>query len=292
MNTPPYALIASFLAFTEARNMQEAAKGLKISQPALTSHLKSFEEYFPQPVFSYEGRRKVLTGFGEELKSLLTARFAYLDQDLNLLNERVQDPKNNLIRIAARQEILAYLAGHINYPGTLEFIAMDTESVAVNLRDRKFDIGITYDLRDVTDLHSRKLFIYSYSIVFPSSWKMNASKLSDDLVERLSELPYLSHRPRSENLTALLKKYQITKSVYYKKVLPDWNRLVDLVAAGEGWAIVPDHFTIGKNRLDAVPIPTSLIPEVQFYMLYHKEAIERPWFKNLLEQLKKVTQSV
>lgn len=290
MNTPPYALIASFLAFTEADNMQAAAKRLKISQPALTSHLKSFEDYFPQPVFSYEGRRKILTKFGLELKHLLTARFAYLDRDLMLLNERVQDPKKNTIRIAARQEILGYFVDHINYLGTLDFVPMATESVAVSLRDRKYDIGISYDLSDVTDLHAKKLFIYSYSVVIPSSWKMNATKLSGDLVERLSELPYLSHRPHSDNLTALLKKYSITKPPYYKKVLPDWNRLVDLVMGGEGWAIVPDHFTQGKNRLDVVPVPTSLIPEVQFYMLYHKETMNRPWFKHIMDQFKKATQ--
>lgn len=290
MNSPPYALIASFLAFTEAQNMQRASALLKISQPALTSHLKSFEQYFPQAIFVFEGRRKVLTPFGEKVRQLFKSRFDYLADDLNLLNEQEQDAKSIWYKIAGRGEILNLLVPAVNCPGTVEFIPVNTENVPQGLRERKFDIGISYDLSQVGDLHAKKFFIYDYSIVIPGRWKIKANKLSQDVMEKLVELPYVSHRPQSENYKALLDKYQIKKKPYYKKVFPEWNRLSQLVNAGEGWSIVPSYYTRELKNTDVIQIPTSLIPEVQFYMLYRKESLTRPGFKTILEQMRKAAE--
>ncbi|MES2803908.1 MAG: LysR family transcriptional regulator [Bdellovibrionota bacterium] len=287
MNSPPYALIASFLAFTEVRNMQKASALLKISQPALTSHLKSFEQYFPQAIFVFEGRRKVLTPFGEKVKQLFKSRFDYLAEDLNLLTEQEQDAKNIWYKIAGRAEILHLLGTAVNCPGTVEFIPVHTESVPQGLRDRKFDIGISYDLSQVGDLHAKKFFTYDYSIVIPGRWKIKPHKLSPDMMEKLVELPYVSHRPLSENYQTLLSKYHIKKKPYYKKVFPDWNLLSQFVSSGEGWSIVPTYYTRDLKSVDVIHIPTSLIPEVQFYMLYRKESFARPGFKNILEQIRK-----
>lgn len=136
--------------------MQRASALLKISQPALTSHLKSFEQYFPQAIFVFEGRRKVLTPFGEKVRQLFKSRFDYLADDLKV-----------------------------------EFIPVNTENVLQGLRDRKFDIGISYDLSQVGDLHAKKFFVYDYSIVIPGRWKIKANKLSQDLMEKLAELRFL-----------------------------------------------------------------------------------------------------
>lgn len=290
MNSPPYALIASFLAFTEAQNMQRASALLKISQPALTSHLKSFEQYFPQAIFVFEGRRKMLTPFGEKVRQLFKRRFDYLAEDLNLLNEQEQDAKNLWYKIAGRGEILNLLVPTVNCPGTVEFVPVSTENVPQGLRDRKFDIGISYDLSQVDDLHAKKFFTYEYSITIPGRWKIKASKLSQDVMEKLVELPYVSHRPQSENYQTLLDKYQIKKKPYYKKVFPEWNMLSQLVNSGEGWSILPTYFTRDLKNVDVIQIPTSLIPEVQFYMLYLKESLTRPGFKTILEQMRKTAE--
>lgn len=290
MNSPPYALIASFLAFTEARNMQRASALLKISQPALTSHLKSFEQHFPQAIFVFEGRRKVLTPFGEKVRKLFKARFDYLNEDLRLLCEQEQNAKNIWYKIAGLGEILNLLATKLNCPGTVEFIPIKTENVPQGLRDRKFDIGVSYDLSQVGDLHAKKFFIYDYSIAIPARWKMKTNKLSQDLMEKLAELPYISHRPQSENYQTLLDKYQIKKKPYYKKVFPEWNMLSQLVNSTEGWSILPTYYTRDLKNTDVIQIPTNLIAEVQFYMLYRKESLARPGFKTILEQMRKAAE--
>lgn len=99
-----------------------------------------------------------------------------------------------------------------------------------------------------------------------------------------------SHRPQSDNYKALLDKYQIKKKPYYKKVFPEWNMLSQLVNAGEGWSIVPSYYTRDLKNADVIHIPTSLIPEVQFYMLYRKESLTRPGFKTILEQMRKAAE--
>ncbi len=288
MNTlPPYALMASFITFAKSKNMQLAAQTLGLSQPALTNHLKSFETYFPQAVFTFEGRKKILTDFGLELKTVLESRFDHLDEDLRVLNERVQDPKHIHLKMAARHEIICHFAGRINFPGTLEFTSLHTESVVDSLIERKIDIGLSYDVSKAHQLHAKKFFNYSYSLAIPQKWKMKNNRVSPTLIEKLCDFSYLSHRSQSENLDTLLKNYKIKQNPHYKKIVPDWRTLCELVQSGEGWAIVPQYFLKDFDRIDDIPIPVSLIPEVQFYLLYRKESLTRPWFKNILDQLHK-----
>ncbi|AZZ37350.1 hypothetical protein CIK05_11295 [Bdellovibrio sp. qaytius] len=288
MNTPPYALIGSFLAFTEASSMQAAALSLKISQPALTSHLKSFESYFPQPVFTFEGRRKVLTSFGEEVRALLKKKFEHLDHDLKFISEGAQDPKKNHVKIAGLSEIINFISDKVNFVGTLHLCPIKTEDAVDGLLKRKYDIAISYDLSKVGDLHAKKLFNYGYSLAIPSAWKLKPLKLSQPLIEKLIELPFVAHKSEFENLRPIFKKFNIQQAPHYKKILPDWSRLMSMVEAREGWTLIPTFFTRNASNVDVVQIPTSLIPEIQFYVIYRKESLSRFWFKNIIEQLEKI----
>ena len=102
MKTPPLNLIGSFLAFSEASSMSEAAVTLGISQPALTSHLKQFQDCFKQDVFSQQGRRKILTEYGSQLKNIFAKRFSNLETEIKALDIHYQKAEDAVIKIAGR----------------------------------------------------------------------------------------------------------------------------------------------------------------------------------------------
>ena len=292
MNTPPFALISSFLAFTKASSMEKAAHELKISQPALTSHLKQFESHFTQPVFSFSGRKKILTPFGLSLFNLFESKFKNLDSEITAICEEENKPQNVEIKIAGRSEIVNYLSDKIIFPGTLHFVSIFSEDSIVGLLDRKYDFAISYLLSEVGELHAKKIFSYTYSIAVPSGWKIKNNKLSKDLMEKLYELPFVSQRFPSENLDLISQKYSINLKPKFKIIISDWYKLVSLVEAGRGWTILPAYFAKNNKNIDLIDIPTSLIPEIQFYLLYRKETTTRFSFKDINYQIKKLFEIV
>lgn len=288
MNTPPYALIASFIAFTESQSMEKAAGKLGLSQPALTSHLKQFEQHFPQPVFEFKGRRKILTPFGEDLKKFFALRFSNLEKDLELVLEKTLAPAQALVRIAARHEILFLLAPKISFAGSLQLIPIPSEDGVMGLLNRDFDFAITYVLTDTSELHAKELFKYDYSLIIPKSWGLGRKKICRELLVSLLAFPLISHRHQSENWDKIASKFKIKESPLYKKIIPDWRAIIQLVENQEGWSIVPTYFAQNNDAFDSILLPTSLVNEVQFYLVYRAETAKRFWFKELSSLLKKI----
>ena len=287
MNSPSFSLIASFVAFTDAESMEKAATKLGISQPALTSHLKQFEQHFPQPVFEFKGRRKILTAFGEELKNLFQNRFANLEKDLEMVIEKTLDPKQVSIKIAARHEILYLLAPKISFTGNLHFMPIPSEDGVSGLLSHQYDFAITYSLGDSSELHAKKLFKYDYSLIYPKKWALENNKLSRVFLEKILAFPFISHRANSENFRTLAKKFNLAEQPLYKKIIPDWDAIMNLVENEEGWSIVPTHFVPTYPKTTAIQIPKNIIEEVQFYLVYRAETSKRFWFKDFYELLKK-----
>lgn len=280
-------LIESFLAFCNAKNMQQAAATIRISQPALTSHLKQFENYFNQDIFYMEGRKKTLTPFGRDLNQILQMRFANLDLELDHLNKSYEAPDQVHVRIAGRYEVIDLIAGKINSPGTIEFIQANSQQAAEGLLDRKYDLAITNNFSKTTHLHGKKLFSETFCVLLPSSWELRQSKISRSLFEELLSRPYLSYKEKDENLARVLAAYQITSLPKFKLILSHWGKISELVSEEKGWTICPRGYS-EKGKVRAFQIPTNIIPETNFYYLYRKEAFKLQWFKTLLDELKAI----
>lgn len=286
MKTPPYALIGSFLAFSEAKNMLQAAEAVGLSQPALTNHLKLFEAYFAQDVFALEGRKKVLTPFGMRLRELLKARFQNLDHDLAELGQQYQSPEHVTLRIAGRSEILNLVAPKLEFAGTLVFVPSDGQKATEGLLERKFDIALSNHLEKASQLHGKLLFADGFSVVLPKAWKLKSSPL-DSLMETLADRPYLSYKETDENLDKVLSHFKIKSRPFFKKALADWTHLISMVKEGQGWTICPDRYALPETTV-SFSLKDYIHTETKFYYLYRKESLKLPWYKDLLDQLAKV----
>lgn len=288
MKTPPLYLIGSFLAFCDSKNMTEAAQTLGLSQPALTAHLKSLEEYFPQDVFEMEGRKKVLTPFGQELRDILSVRFGSLDAEIKSLNENYQSSEKTLLRVAGRAEILGVMAPQVKFPGTLIYIDVDGETAVQGLIERRFDLAISNHLRATQGLHGKKLFSDRCHLVYPRKWGLEASQISQSLFQSLRDRPYLSYKESDPFLEPLLKHHKVKELIPISRSLSNWQVLLSMVEMNQGWTVAPTSYIPDSNKVVSLPIPTSVIPETEFFCLYRKETASRIWFTELFTELKKV----
>lgn len=59
--------ITTFLEVCKYKNLTKAAESLFITQPAVTQQMKALEEYYECKLFSYSGKKLLLTKQGEEL---------------------------------------------------------------------------------------------------------------------------------------------------------------------------------------------------------------------------------
>ena len=61
--------LATFLEVIDTRNYTKASKNLHITQPAVTKHIHSLEEEFGVKLFTYDGKKILMTKEAERLES-------------------------------------------------------------------------------------------------------------------------------------------------------------------------------------------------------------------------------
>ncbi|MCM2280350.1 MAG: LysR family transcriptional regulator [Bdellovibrionaceae bacterium] len=282
----PLHLMVSFLAFAESKNMQEAAVKVGLSQPALTSHLQQFEKHFPQHVFAMNGRKKVLTPFGEELREVAGRRLKALGADIQDLNRKFQEPGEMRLTIAGRSEVLNRLAPKLEFAGTLVFVDSDGAQAVAGVVDRKFDLAISNHLAKASSLHAMPLFRDSFGVTAPVSWMGSSTMLNKTLLQSLAAKPYLSYKDTDSHLSALLSAHRIEEPPVFKRILADWPSLVQMIERRQGWSLVPSMYVQDSAKVKSIPISTSIVYEVSFYCLYRKEHTAMPWLKALIAELK------
>ena len=285
MKTPPLYLIESLLAFANASSLAEAGKALGLSQPALTNHLKSLEEQFDQPLFAMEGRKKVLTDFGRQLTSFYSEKFGSIQEDLKVLVDKFQSSERVTLNIAGRAEILRLLAPETEFEGTLKFCEADGAAAIDGLLSRKYEVAISNHVSKAGDLIAKKFFADHFSVVVPSAWNIREKKFSVELVKALVDRPFLAYKSDHQELSKLLDKTKIESVPKISKVIGDWSLIAKMVNSGQGWSIVPTMYLKDHPKLISIDVPTSILPDVQFYLFYRKETAALKWFKDFVERL-------
>lgn len=286
MKTPPLYLIESLLAFANASSLAEAGKALGLSQPALTNHLKLLEEQFSQPLFAMEGRKKVLTDFGQQLTSFYSEKFGSINEDLKVLVDRFQSSDRVTLNIAGRAEILRLLAPEIVFDGTLKFCEADGAAAIDGLLSRKYEVAISNHVSKAGDLIAKKFFTDHFSVVFPSAWNIREKNFSSELVKALVDRPFLAYKSDHQELSKLLAKAKVDSTPKISKVIGDWSLIAKMVSGGQGWSIVPTMYLKDHSKITAIDVPASALPEVQFNLFYRKETAALAWFKEFSERLR------
>jgi DNA-binding transcriptional LysR family regulator len=139
----PVELLKSLITFVESPNIVAAAERLRISQPFLSKQLKELERQSDQPLFGFEGRKKVLTRYGQDLYRIAKSHMVALENDLQALRLQQESPATHLLRVAGRRELLERMARTLKFKGQLEFQPMAGREVTEALVARRVELGIS-----------------------------------------------------------------------------------------------------------------------------------------------------
>lgn len=285
MKMPPLYLLESFLSFGRSKNLQSAAQELGISQPALTIQLKQLQEYFAKPLYSNEGRRKVLSPFGKILHQAVHDRLGSINQIIRSAVDANNDPDQALVRLGGRIEILSFIAERLKAPNPTQFISLNTASAVEALLSQTCEFAISRLEQGPSYLYRKKLFENSFQLILPKSWKIRSDRITEDLLNSISQKPYLAYSTSDELTRQLFERYKVRCDLNLHRCIESWPSLLRSAEQDQGWAFAPSIYSCNPDLVHAIDAPTSLIKPVQYYLYYRKETLSEPWFAGFKNRL-------
>jgi LysR family cyn operon transcriptional activator len=282
----PIHLLHAFVRFAEAKNINEAAKTLGITQPALSKQLQLLEAALPGKVFMLSGRKKVLTPFGQALHKQIKDRIGNLQEIVNQAWAMHTDPRQAKIRISARRGVLDRISSKVKFPGSLFFLESSNEQTIASTLGLSTQIGIAHSFPETHDLVAKPLFMENFQLAIPKNFLTQRPALGNSLFAKLEQIPCIGYKPEDELLQALCRHYgSELRNLHLVRTTENYSSISEMVEAKFGWAILPSYIK-APEKAWTLPIQSHALPRRQFFLLYQKEFAAIPWFKHLLAEIR------
>ena len=291
MNTKssiPHYLIESFLAAVQGPSLQEAAERLGLTQSALSRQMQLLEELLPHKVFTFEGRKKVLTKYGRTLYDLLMPQFSQTQGLIDQASLLFAEPGKAHIKICGRGELLDSVASQLKFDGRVSFLSMDSAHALNAVLNRECDIGIVYSSVDSPELILKPFFTNRMRIVIPKALlKTKPSK--DDLAAKLQKLPCLLYKMDDPIIEKFLREYELNfKDLNISRIYSNYSALIKMINADQGWSVIPSNMKIDESDYHVFQLTGRSQDERNFYLCFRRELKDAVWLKDLLNQFKSV----
>jgi DNA-binding transcriptional LysR family regulator len=240
------AQIRYVLSAAQWLNFTRAAAECNVSQPALTKAVKTLEEELGAPLFHREGKRILLTDFGQSilphLKQILSEAEATrsLADNFRLLN-----------KVPVRLGVMTTV-GHVRLSRFLARFQREFEGVELavseaplaqlrkQLADGELDIAIVNPVGDLPEeMHCRPLYEERYIVILPPEHRLaqqNAIALAD-----LSGEPYVDRLSceMREMVVSTCQDLGIELYARFRSEREDWVQA--MVLARIGFAFMPEY---------------------------------------------------
>lgn len=286
MEKIPVHLLQAFMTFNDSANILEAASKLEITQPALSKQLKALESLLPHPVYSFRGRKKALTPFGQNLHRRIKERLGNLQATVEDVATSYSDPSLAHLRISARLGILDRIAENIDFPGCLTFNETTNAQVIEDLLSRNAEIGIAHSLPDTHELIAKPLFKEDFQILVPKKYLRSRKNYGKSLFEELKSIPCIDFKKNDVIIRTVCSANSIdSKILKVSRITPNYARIAKLVELSLGWAIIPVYLQVDESRTWAIKVPTEVINLRKFFIAYRAEFSEVPWVAQVVRQI-------
>jgi DNA-binding transcriptional LysR family regulator len=290
---PDLALLRSLLLVSESPSIESAARLLGITQSALSYQLKRLEDELPAPVFTVEGRRKVLTHFGRALCDFVREETARLEQGMEAIERAYADPSHLTLRIACRRDRFVQVRSRIEFPGRIDFVAASADDALAALRAHEADIAVCHSRPEVPGLVARPLFSSSPWVICHPRWLPARRRAGGAAWARdprfLEETPLLAFQEREEFLLRWLRACGTSPArVRPRLACQDWDAIIDWAVRGEGYALAPGDLVeaalarAAGAALMTYPVPEAELAPIVFYAVFHRDLRKTPGFGGAL----------
>ncbi len=275
--------IKSFVTFAESSGVEETATKLKLTQPAITQHLNKLESFLPKKLFIREGKRKVLTEFGQEFYKQSSLHLRNLDDLLRSSKFLSTEVKDVVLRFGVNNEIYYRICNRIQFEGQLEIFYYRSDEAIKRLLKREIDIAISREAPNSSDVIAVKWYSDTFALVYPKKWQNEVD--SKGLETTLKNKNYILNMESFAQTEIALSHFKLQlKDLKTAYKLRDWLAFIKILESGQGWGILPTSFTI-DSRVNTVPIHSKELPKTQFYILYHRTIKNYPGLKNLIKDI-------
>lgn len=281
-----YDLLKVLVAVAESKNFREAASKLQLSQPGVSVKLKELESQHPLPLFSLEGKRKVLTHYGRSLYEIAKTHSVLLENDIEFLHRNYASPQNLTLRLGGRFDVLKYLLPQLKFEGRLEFLNFTSSEAVEKLKQHEIDIAVSYVLPDSTEFKAKKLFSSRMHFCIHEKLlkKRNLDRHLFKDKEFIKSLPYISYRKElDENFRWKTIMDLNLSDINIRYSVEDWQMVHGLVDAGAGFAITPFYTLTNARGVQSWEIPSNLLQTFDFYAIYESSLKKVESFKSFLD---------
>ncbi len=285
MNLPEPGLLQVLIAFNEAKNLIQAAEKLKISQPAVTQRLQRLQEQVEQPLYAFEGRKKVLTHYGKALYEMAKLNFTQFDTDFQNLNRRYASPEQLVLRVGGLKELMGIFSEIIDFSGRSDHRKMTEAQALSAVQAEVIDIAISESIVDNSDLMSRKFFEGSSRImfhrnIFPAITSFRDIYENSDLITQGS---CIMNRIDCSYLEKFCKSIKVDHSkIIAKATFEDWSSVLSFIENGSGYAVVPSFIQSQVKEIRSIDIPHAVISRSIFYAVFKRKLKKIESFKKVL----------
>lgn len=183
-----------FLAVCLHRSYSKAAEQLSLTQPAVSSQIRSLEEVVGQALFDYIGKQLFLTAAGDVMLRAareLKQRLVHLEIELTDLHGRLQGSLNIAIESSAEHLLPPYINAFCEQHPDVEVVlhVVNHQRLLERLRDNLDDLAIMTQVPDGRALTYTPFAEHKLSLVANPSHPLN-QKSNITLIELL-EYPIL-----------------------------------------------------------------------------------------------------
>lgn len=261
-----YRYLPAFLKVADTLNFSVAGRDLGIAQSAVSRQIRLLEAAFGFQLLHRNPKKVVLTPQGEELYRQLRA---FDDWSLAFQGRLLREIRIGSLEGILRSSVLPQLTGKSTNKGqeisaNLSFAVMTNEEIQESLEAGKLELGVSnLDLQ--TSIISSRLYRKEVLVLI--------SKKPIDL-EAVHKHPWITG-PTGQTMQKF-SKLQPPKKIRVSAL----NLILELVEAGEGISIVPDHclnesLKLVRKKLKAEKSIYLNIPNYQIVPQPLRVALER-----------------
>ncbi|WP_321401897.1 LysR family transcriptional regulator [Maridesulfovibrio sp.] len=263
--------LVSFVVLAEEGNMTRAAARLNLSQPAISSQLKSLEEELHLSLFQRTPKGMNLTEEGQKLKIKADVVLSGL-RDFNAEAEKLRGGSYGEIVLGVNTDPLLLRLEKIytklkdQYPDILLTVQESMSwDVVEKLNYEKIALGFSYSIPNDNRIDVQFLGEIDLAIVAPEKWRKRLEGKSE---KDIAEFPWIwtsEHCPLNIVLTNFFK--DINQTPLKAIVVDQEASILKLVSDGVGLSIMPtSKIENVKSQYEIFPVK-KLAETLKLYIL-------------------------
>ena len=251
-----FTQLKTFHALATSGGFTKAAELLHVTQPAVTTQLKTLEHDYGVDLFHRRGHELTLTDVGSQLFDISTHLFGLMDEAKEVLTSASQ-LRGGQLRLAADNPFLIMdlvASFKRTYPDMAVTVEIGSASQSLNwLRENRVDVSVLTAVEIPPDLHAEQFLKLDLMLVVHNDHEW--SKRRSVGLHELAGIPMIMREPKSMT-REILERCLLQIGTSSRAALEFHSQIAirEAVAAGLGVGVELDAGFCHDNRIQFIRI--------------------------------------